>query len=253
MKPAFDKWVVVALLFGFAVWLAVGAASVAGQDMFHGGRLLVAALSAGALGSFLLLGKRWARWMAIGWAIDVLANMAAMAVFGGDVRSDPRAPWWSVASIALSAVLTLILLGRPAARRRFEPEWTTPLHHAYRWTAISLTTCATHVVIAGMFGVQQQVWSPAVAAGLTLAAIALLNGARVFGLPVAAAALLAFGASDNVTIPHLALPLGLSAPNGSERWCFFIGGASAVAWVPALAITVVASALAAPRVIRRYF
>jgi hypothetical protein len=143
-------------------------------------------------------------------------------------------------------------LGRPSARRRFEADWTTPLHHAYRWTAISLSACATHAVVAGMFGIEYNVWSPVVAALLMLAAIALLTGARVFGLPVAAAALIAYGASTAVPIPHLAIPGGLSSAGGSDAWCFFLGGASSVAWMPALAIALGACTLAAPEVAKRY-
>jgi hypothetical protein len=211
-------------------------------------RIASGAVAAGALGLFLFVGRRWARWIAIGWSLDVLANILTEAVSRG-IRTF-NGPVATMAIImTVGAVFALILLGRPSIRRRFEPEWNTPIHHAYRWTAVSISACVTHAVVAGWFGIAAGVWEPVVASGLMLLSIALLYGGKVVGLPVAVLSLAAYAWAGSVEIPDFSGRAGIEAP--SFGWYFFIGRASSVAWVPALAITLMAIVLAARQLARR--
>lgn len=72
--------------------------------------VLVEALRVVAIvsGSFMLLGRNWARWLAIAW----IALHVAVSFYNG---------WQQVAMHAIFLVLIAILLTRPAANAYFHP------------------------------------------------------------------------------------------------------------------------------------
>jgi hypothetical protein len=257
---SFDRSISAAILFAFGCFLG-GIGAFAARDGFNRFRLVSAAIACIALGVCLWRRYRWARWIALGWALDVLGNIA-VALFYAD---DATGRWFPIAernafpdghrSLALilggGAMALIALLGTPGARSRFEEGWTSPLHRAYRWTAIAIAACVTHACVAGVFGVADQVWSPAIAACLMLIALFMLARGKVVALPVALAALLAHAAAQDPSVPPFLYASGLrSWAIGTDRWCFFVGGASSIAWVPALVITLTATMLAGPYVAR---
>src|SRR5262249_52859269 len=148
-----------------------------------------AAAGATLLGLFLWRGHRWARWLAIGSAIDVLANVVVAFAFGSDHERFVGFERLFAKIMAAGALLLLLLLARPAVRQRFEPDWNTPVHHAYRWTAIAVAACTAHAIVGAFYAFMDGAWGLVTAAALMLLAIALLSRGKVVGLPLAAAAL----------------------------------------------------------------
>jgi hypothetical protein len=236
--------------------------TLAGLDAFHRFRLASAAIACVTLSVCLLVRYRWARWIALGWALDVLGNILVALIYADDAAG----MWFPISErnafpvghrlsglvLGGGALIIVALLGSPTARRHFEEEWTTALHRAYRWTAIAISACIAHTSVAGVFGVAHQVWSPVIAAGLMLIALAMLAQGKVLALPLAAAALLAHAAAHDPGVPPFWMAHGLRPwAIGTHRWCFFVGGASSVAWVPALAIALTAMLLAGPHVARQ--
>jgi hypothetical protein len=256
MKAIIARLAAAVLLFGFATGLVSYGLNGWIADDFHAFRLAGAATCAAILGVFLALGARFARWIALGWALNVLANVAGFHLVTGYALVGDEPSFRG--TMSFGAIAVLVLLGHPAVRRGFEPNWTTPLHHLYRWTAISVSACITHATLSGMFGLAAGSWSAAFAAGLMLFALALLSAARVVALPVSLLALLVYVTTVPAPMPRLeTLTLAVSGIfytselNGSASWQFFVGPAARWLWIPALAVTAAANILAAKIFLQR--
>jgi hypothetical protein len=252
LRRLLDRWLPAAILCALAVFFSVVTYRMTPADSLHRFRMVGASVAVASLAISLCFGMRWARWIALGWSIDVLGNMIvalALDVPLGSGWSDSR---WFARSMAIGAAAILLLLGRPAARDRFEPTWTTPVHRAYRWTAIGVSICVTHGAVTGLFGMTQRIWGPVFAAVLLVVALALLSSARIVGLPFALAGLIAFALRSDIPIPHFDVPAGLRTwASGTGGWTFFIGGASSVAWIPAIVATLAAHGLLFQHLARR--
>jgi hypothetical protein len=212
-------------------------------DSLHLFRIYTAAGAMLLLSLGLATQQRWARWSALGAAWVVVLNLAWWTHDHWPTRFGGERAW-----MAIGASLVLVLLGSPFTRRRFEPEWTTPLHRSYRWAAIGVALCLTHAATAAVFAYMDRTTGPMVTALLMFAALLLLSVGKVVGLPMAVVALVAHGLSSTYEIPRVS---AFGPENDAATWFYFVGRASHFTWAPALCAAVAATLHAAPHVSRR--
>ena len=243
MKRGLEGWLAAGVGLAMYTVLVTLPGRVFLYDSLHLFRIYTAAGGMLLLSLGLATQQRWARWSALGAAWVVLLNLACWTHGHWPTGFGAERAWMGV-----GALLVLALLGSPFTRRRFEPEWTTPVHRSYRWAAIGVALCLTHAATAAVFGYMDRTTGPMVTALLMFAALLFLSFGKVVGLPMAVVALVAHGLSSTYEIPRVS---AFGPENHAATWFFFVGRASHFTWAPALCAAVAATLHAAPHVARR--
>src|SRR5687767_12178525 len=87
IRRLLDQWLPAAFLGALVVFFAVVTSRMTPADPLHQFRMVAAAVAVASLALSLCFGMRWARWIALGWSIDVLGNMIVALAFDAPLRS----------------------------------------------------------------------------------------------------------------------------------------------------------------------